>query len=336
MSKTQIPEVLSITRSMEISDGTMENVRIEKRTMRTVKNYEGSKKENDKKDSANIVKGDIAYATGDRVRISFDIKPMPFDLKVHQCSDVAFYLNLKSKLEHEENEHMLRKLMHYYAYNILNGRWLWRNRDVAERVFVSAKVFLAQKSEPEAVISAEDADLWDRDILIGGDGEIVCERYDDRAVRDLAQWLFRGIWGKENLHIHVEAHLDVENGAQMYPSQAFSEKTVPSQDEGKVLVQRDGVPLITSQKIGNALRTFDVWYPSYEDLREPIPVEFYGGSLKYQENLRPPKLSARYLLERYMEDEDSLAQEEKLYLLAVLLRGGPFPKANEKKGKGGK
>ena len=40
------------------------------------------------------------------------------------------------------------------------------------------------------------------------------------------------------------------------------------------------------QKIGNALRTIDTWYPAYEERRVPLPVEPNGASLDAQEFFR--------------------------------------------------
>lgn len=48
--------------------------------------------------------------------------------------------------------------------------------------------------------------------------------------------------------------------------------------KSKVLYQIDGIAALHSQKVGNALRTIDDWYPDATELAlGPIAVEPYGS-----------------------------------------------------------
>ena len=55
-----------------------------------------------------------------------------------------------------------------------------------------------------------------------------------------------------------------------------------------------GQAALRDQKIGNALRTIDTWYPAYEERRVPLPVEPNGASLDAQEMcIRDRSMSSR-------------------------------------------
>ena len=50
-----------------------------------------------------------------------------------------------------------------------------------------------------------------------------------------------------------------------------------------------GHAALRDQKIGNALRTIDTWYPRYTEHGRPLPVEPNGASLEAQEFFRGVK-----------------------------------------------
>jgi CRISPR-associated protein Csy3 len=44
-----------------------------------------------------------------------------------------------------------------------------------------------------------------------------------------------------------------------------------------------------SQKVGNAIRTIDTWYPGYENHQRPIAIDPYGAVTNLGRAYRQPK-----------------------------------------------
>ena len=85
-----------------------------------------------------------------------------------------------------------------------------------------------------------------------------------------------------------------------------------------------------SQKIGNALRTIDTWYPEVEELG-PIAVEPYGSVTNRGKAYRQPKQKADFytLLDSWIIKDALLSAEQQHYVIATLIRGGVFGDASK-------
>jgi CRISPR-associated protein Csy3 len=81
-----------------------------------------------------------------------------------------------------------------------------------------------------------------------------------------------------------------------------------------------------SQKLGNALRTIDTWYPEYSLSNGPIAIEPYGAVTNLGKAYRNPKEKADFytLFDRYSMGEEFANEDEANYVMAVLVRGGVF------------
>ena len=84
-----------------------------------------------------------------------------------------------------------------------------------------------------------------------------------------------------------------------------------------------------SQKIGNAIRTIDTWYPGAEELG-PIAVEPYGSVTSRGTAYRQPKekLDFYNLLDGWMLKDNLPAVDQQHYVMATLVRGGVFGEAD--------
>lgn len=89
------------------------------------------------------------------------------------------------------------------------------------------------------------------------------------------------------------------------------------------------IAAIHSQKIGNALRTIDTWYPE-ADTNGPIAVEPYGSVTTQGKAYRTPRDKTDFytLLDNWLlkDQEPPLAQRH--FVMAVLVRGGVFGDGN--------
>lgn len=78
---------------------------------------------------------------------------------------------------------------------------------------------------------------------------------------------------------------------------------IPSKQEAHT-IEYLGQAAIRDQKISNALRTIDTWYPGFENRNIPIPVEPNGASLDAQQFFRADNKSSGFRLMEKITDLD--------------------------------
>lgn len=87
-----------------------------------------------------------------------------------------------------------------------------------------------------------------------------------------------------------------------------------------------------SQKIGNALRTIDTWYPQAEELElGPIAVEPYGSVTSRGKAYRQPakKMDFYTLLDSWVTKGQMPDIAQQHFVMATLIRGGVFGEKSE-------
>lgn len=210
-------------------------------------------------------------------------------------------------IEHEGFKELAKR----YAINIANGRYLWRNRVGAEKIEVVVELGDGQIltfNAKELALNNFDFDSPDLQLLADKIAEALCNRLPYLLIR-------------------IEAYALVGQAQEIYPS----EELVLDKGKGnksKILYDVNGVAAIHSQKIGNALRTIDTWYPGCDETGigiGPIAIEPYGAVTNLGKAFRSPKVKADFytLFDRYALGE-ALDDTEKHYVMAVLVRGGVF------------
>ncbi|MFU8927836.1 type I-F CRISPR-associated protein Csy3 [Acinetobacter puyangensis] len=219
----------------------------------------------------------------------------------------------------------LKQVVQRYVRNIVNGRWLWRNRLVAEHITIQ----INESQNPHAEILSFDALTYS------------LKSFDNfsESEQQLANILIQGLTGQSHTAaIHIEAILDFGmGGIEVFPSQNYLEdkpkgfsrslyQLVPQKSDNKASDnQYLGQAALRDQKIGNALRTIDTWYPLFaENDHKPIAVEPNGANLEGQIFFRvgKDKVSAFDILKE-VEDLDPNS-EKGMFLIACLIRGGVY------------
>jgi CRISPR-associated protein Csy3 len=99
--------------------------------------------------------------------------------------------------------------------------------------------------------------------------------------------------------------------------------------KSKTLYSVGGVAALHSQKVGNALRTLDTWYPRDDDGMDtgPIAVEPYGSVTTQGKAYRQPKAKADFysLLDAWvLKDKPPAETGNQHFVMATLIRGGVF------------
>ncbi|MGD9823358.1 type I-F CRISPR-associated protein Csy3 [Desulfobacter sp.] len=212
------------------------------------------------------------------------------------------------------------ELSRRYAINIANARFLWRNRIGAESIEVEVKA-LNKGAEQQWKFNAGAYSLRDMEI---GDNEI------DSLAQRIAQALSSD---DDFLLIDVVCYAKVGKAQEVYPS----EELVLDKGKGnksKILYAVNEIAALHSQKLGNALRTIDTWYPEFNDPTQgigPIAIEPYGAVTNLGKAYRTPKAKQDfYTFFDAWANGDALNEiKDEHYVMAVLVRGGVFGESDK-------
>ncbi|MGJ0484405.1 MAG: type I-F CRISPR-associated protein Csy3 [Methylomicrobium sp.] len=203
-----------------------------------------------------------------------------------------------------------KELAKRYATNIANARYLWRNRVGAEKI----EVIVDTSDGDKCVFDAKQFSL--RDFNSG-----------HTDLQKLASKIADALCGRlPYLLISVEAYALVGRAQEVYPSEELVLGNGKG-DKSKILYAVNGTAALHSQKIGNALRTIDTWYPGYEDSAiGPIAIEPYGAVTNLGKAFRTPKDKVDFytLFDRFALGEKLAGKEQEHYVMAILVRGGVF------------
>ncbi len=219
----------------------------------------------------------------------------------------------------ESDNGALRRVTEGFTRNITNGRFLWRNRVIAKSVSVT----VTDGERELATFDALSKPLNSFDNV-------------DPSEQAVAEVMASGFRGDRQAVLQVTARVGfgVQGPLEVFPSQNYLEdkskgfarplycvgQPGPVNEHG---LREMGQAAFRDQKIGNALRTIDVWYPSFAERMAPIPVEPNGASLDAQEFFRDRKTSGFDLMRRIGEITPDNSPEGN-FLLACIIRGGVY------------
>lgn len=206
------------------------------------------------------------------------------------------------------------ELARRYACNLANGRFLWRNRLAAEQVRV----------EVRHLVKGAEAGRWGFDAFALPMNDFVLPETDREALEELAEVIADGLaepTGGYRL-LEVTAFARMGSGQEVFPSQELILDR-GSRGKSKTLYAVNGVAGMHSQKIGNALRTIDTWYPAAVD---PIAVEPYGSVTSLGTAYRQPKEKSDFysLLDGWMLKDKTPEADDRHFVMATFIRGGVF------------
>lgn len=251
----------------------------------------------------------------DTLKLTFTLKVLGGVETPSACNREEFNKSYAEVAKNYIQQGGFRELAKRYAMNLANGRYLWRNRLGAEKI--------------EVVISA-GGKKW---VFNGFDFRLNNFDPENKEVNELAQLIADALCGKLSyLLIDVEAFALVGKAQEVYPSEELvmdkNKKQGKSGQEGKkskILYAVNGIAAMHSQKIGNAIRTIDTWYPKFDEMNRPIAIEPYGAVTNLGKAFRAEKGTSFYdLFDRYAIGENLKTKEQEHYVMAVLIRGGVF------------
>ena len=256
----------------------------------------------------------------DTLKLSFTLKVLSGVFCPSVCNDEGHRRKIEDAGKIFCGQNGFKELAGRYALNIANGRFLWRNRVGAEKIEVQVRTMF-DETKKEWTFNGYDYPLDDFD-------------RSDEKTQELAGLIADALTGRRPfLMLAVDAFALIGSGQEVYPSQEMI--IMDKDDKGnksKVLYAVDGGAAIHSQKLGNALRTIDTWYPEYESENAgPIAIEPYGAVTTRGRAYRAPDSRKDFytLFDRWSQGETLEDQNDLNYVAAVLVRGGVFGQSDK-------
>ena len=270
--------------------------------------------------SPNLQTVDVATLPNkaDTLRVRFTLRVLGGAGIPSACNDADYQAKLQATVKEYIASTGLSELARRYAINIANGRFLWRNRVGAEQVEVQVSHLVQGEARKLGSFDAFSFSLRNFDVPAKAEGD----------VQALTQLIEHGLAGEEYVLLEVVAYARVGEGQEVYPSQELIlDRGEKKGQKSKTLYTVENTAAIHSQKIGNALRTIDTWYPDDENTRiGPIAVEPYGSVTSQGKAYRQPKQKSDFytLLDRWVLRDTPPDTGNRHYVIATLIRGGVF------------
>lgn len=255
----------------------------------------------------------------DTMKLSFTLKVLSGVQHPSACNNQTFNESLTKACEEYIAAEQFTELGNRYAENIANGRFLWRNRVGAEKIEVCVTI-LNGGSKQSWVFDASSMNTR--------------KFSSPDTISELAAEISSALSGeKDFLLLDVEAFVLIGKAQDVYPSEELVlDKGNSKSKKSKILYSIDGVAGMHSQKIGNAVRTIDTWYPDYEEVGiGPIAIEPYGAVTNLGKAYRNPQAKADFytLFDRFARGEKLETKQDEHYVMAVLVRGGVFGESDK-------
>lgn len=341
----KLPGVLSFQRGIVLTDalmfdeinGELHPLKVQRHGIRGTQNvHNGTKDEVSNIQTTDTAKmSPNASAVVARFSLRFiNLKNTLFACAPGKSDDDQTIKELRDSVAHfverAQKSKGLQEVARRYARNILNGRWLWRNRVIANNIAVT--------------VTSSDNVIGQADAL-----KIPLNSFDkySKAEDAVAETIAANLRGQSNDCLTVTARVDfgMQGAMEVFCSQNYLEKPPKGfarslyclagdqkQREETDAIRIMGQAAIRDQKVSNALRTFDTWYSEYEVFQTPTPVEPLGASLELQRFFRKDKKASSFDMAKRLNKIDPESNDG-MFMIACLIRGGVYSEGEEKEEK---
>jgi len=230
----ELPSLLSFERKLETSDALMysgnwggnpikesnwKKIPIIKRQNRSTISNHGTKDDDKAKPNPVSSDSDDANLTHDKdtLKVSFTLRVVGGIGSPFACNEPKFESAISEKIN-EFKDRSLQTLAKRYAYNIANGRFLWRNRVCAEEIIINVN----SKKSSESL--SFDASAFSLNNFNKSD--------DNKALETLATIIKNGLSTTDEFTLlEIDAYVKLGNGQHVFPSQEMN-----MNEKGKVLL----------------------------------------------------------------------------------------------------
>ncbi|CAD6365547.1 MULTISPECIES: type I-F CRISPR-associated protein Csy3 [Shewanella] len=256
----------------------------------------------------------------DTLNLQFTIKVLGGITEPSACNNALFKQSYRAAAAAYIENQGFTELARRYATNIANARFLWRNRVGAENI--------------EVQVRAKNSTLdqsWTFDAT-----QFSTKSFDnnDAQINALANHIATVLSSEDDfLLLDINCFAQVGRAQEVYPS----EELVLDKGKGeksKILYNVNGLAAMHSQKLGNALRTIDTWYPEFTDPETSagaIAIEPYGAVTNLGKAYRTPAAKQDFysFFDLWARGEKLSRIEDEHYVMAVLVRGGVFGESDK-------
>jgi len=330
MTALTLPSVLAFDRKLEPSDalmysGNWENINdtkqwgaielFERRNRAVKSNFKQEVLDDEEELQKQIAEANLSWGDDAAVNHQHDTLKVSFSLRVISglsepsvCNKLEFGNKYQETIENGAQD-SLNELAKRYAYNIANGRFLWRNRVGAQDISV---IVTHTNLDNPLVFDAYEFSLKQTNS-------------ENENVLALGKIIKAGLSGDENVLINVSAFVKLGEGQRVWPSQEMVLNGAKG-EKSRHLFSLNGIAAMHCEKIGNALRTVDDWYPDFEKTKTPIAIEAYGSVTQRGVAYRSTKNDFKTLLLKWLntDNQAGIGENEKNFVVAMLIRGGVF------------
>lgn len=232
------------------------------------------------------------------------------------CNNADYRAALEEVVTGYASTQSFKKLASRFAYNLANGRFLWRNRIGADAIEIQISHIENGSAARKWTFNAYDFSLRNFDVS------------GNAALAELTEIIEQGLSSSDGYALlDIQAFARMGDGQEVYPSQELIlDRGDKKGQKSKTLYVVDGVAGMHSQKIGNALRTIDTWYPIEDGMANPIAVEPYGSVTSEGKAYRQPKQKVDFynLLDSWVLKGQVPSEGDQHFVMATLVRGGVF------------
>ena len=265
-------------------------------------------------ENPNLQTVDVATLPADAntLKVSFTLRILGGAGTPSACNNADYQAKLLATVQTYVQIQSFGELARRYAHNLANGRFLWRNRLGAEQIEVQVA----------PLVQGQAFQTWTFDALAHSLRDFNAASVDLTA---LADTVAQGLAGTRHLLLQVTAYVRAGAGQEVFPSQELildKEKAGKS----KTLYTVKNIAAMHSQKIGNAIRTVDTWYPDEAGQPAPIAVEPYGSVTSQGKAYRQPRAKMDFysLLDNWVLKDQVPDVQQQHFVMANLIRGGVF------------
>lgn len=270
-------------------------------------------------ENPNLQTVDVAAlpSQADTMKVSFTLRVLGGTGTPSACNDSDYRKKLLETVGNYVDSNGFGELARRYAFNLANARFLWRNRFGAEQVEVRIAHLVGGDKKTTWVFDALSLPLRSFETPVAA----------AKALDELTTLIADGLAGANHVLLQIDAFVRVGAGQEVFPSQELILDRGRG-DKSKTLYQVNKVAGIHSQKLGNAIRTIDTWYPEADELG-PIAVEPYGSVTTQGKAYRQPRKNDDFysLLDNWIIKDKEPALEQQHFVVATLIRGGVFGEA---------
>jgi len=342
MSNVALPSFFSVSRAIQYSngimravmdDGSLKPIAVHEFSVRGAKSSHGDAYKLARGDAKTVkdintpnpqrVDGAFLPEDSKRLRLSFSMNVIAISTDRQSCNDFAYTGKIRQFLDTFRGASGFERLARLIVWRIAAAAALWRNG------YGIDKTVLVRAEGKEWRFDADDVSAATPEGFTAPDDLV------DLVAGALAN-------RREVLMLSIDTEVTIGLGQEVFPSQELEMKK-ETNGKSKVLyfVPDGGVETAAMhpQKIGAAIRAFDIWHPEFANAG-PLSIEPMGYSHQHQQSFRSvdsktdlySHLLAIEDLEKEMKSTGR-ADDRSVYLAACLMRGGVFSASadNEKK-----